>query len=147
MIYVTLLTATLAATTLMTAFSYFVSYIFKEPYKEPLLLSILLHPTDQSLLNRFIGWMIHYLIGLLFVVIYYLLLNVSWIDANWMSGTIYGLLIGFVGVVSWHYIFKIPSRTVKLNHKAYYLQLVIAHLIFGITMVCCFKAMHFVEAV
>ena len=131
-----ILVATFFSTTMMTLFSYAVSASFRDLYKEPVLLQYVMDGLDIELNKKyrpFISWIVHYLIGLLFVACYFFL---SWIDyykITWLSGIVFGAVGGVAGIVGWMGMFRISQRKPMLHPSAYYLQLFIAHLIFGIT--------------
>jgi hypothetical protein len=137
-----IITATLVATTCMTAFSYFVSEAFNKLYKEPVLLKYLmdllkikLSDTTESL----IAWITHYVIGLLFVLGYDLMVKKYGIDINWTNSIIYGAIIGIIGIIGWMIMFSLPSEKPKVHFKEYYFQLFIAHLIFGLGVTAVYK--------
>jgi hypothetical protein len=142
MILATLLLATFAATSLMTAFSYLVSESFRKLYKEPLLLQFMLDKTGASLsgtVKAIAAWIIHYLIGLLFVTGYYLLYTFGMYGFTWVSGLIFGVIIGVIGILGWQLMFSLANYTPKIDFKGYYIQLYIAHLIFGLaTAAVCY---------
>ena len=71
--FIRIIIATILGTTMMTAFSYLISSTFNKLYKEPVLLNYLLQFLGINMrdnVKRLAGWVIHYIIGLLFVVIY-----------------------------------------------------------------------------
>lgn len=136
-----LVLATIFATTLMTLFSYFVAWIFKQPYKEPFLLAVLLnhfHVTNNTI-NRALGWILHYVLGLFFVVGFHLLLYAKWLPLGWYGASIYGIVIGLMGIVSWHIMFNLSSKKPKMNYTGYYLQLFLAHMLFSYTTLACYE--------
>ncbi len=64
---------TFTATSAMTAFSYMASEAFSKLYKEPVLLSYLMTAIKAEAnesTKRFLGWVLHYAIGGLFVLLY-----------------------------------------------------------------------------
>lgn len=131
-----ILTATLAATSTMTLFSYLVSAAAREVYKEPLLLTYVLSflhinvsPTTKSIL----AWALHYFIGLLFVIGYHILWTNGIMEISWSSTFILGACIGIIGIVGWMILFSIIPQKPNIDYKGYYIQLFIAHLIFSIT--------------
>ena len=133
--------ATLVGTTLMTAFSYLISNAFNKLYKEPVLLNYLLQFLEINMsdnVKKLAGWAIHYIIGLLFVVIY----DILWqyvIDFSWLSGIIFGMISGIIGIISWIFMFKIPNDQLNIDYKGYYTQLFFAHIIFALGVVIVYK--------
>ena len=97
-----ILIASIVGTTFMTLFSYIISKIFNKLYKEPVLLHYLLRfmKTDISeQMIRIFGRIIHYMIGLAFVIIYDILWR-NHIQIFWMSALIFGTLSGILGILS-----------------------------------------------
>lgn len=134
--------ATLAGTTVMTAFSYLASESFNKLWKEPVLLNLVtskakieFSPKRKSIF----GWFVHYLIGLAFVLIYHLLWKTSFADPTWFCGLIFGIISGLIGIFSWFFLFKIPTEKPKIKIKQYYLQLFFAHIFFALTVVTIYK--------
>lgn len=139
---VTILLATLVATSSMTAFSYLISETFRELYKEPVLLQFLmirfnfnLSPKEKAIA----GWVIHYTIGLLFVIAWYILLKLCLFGLSWLSGLIYGIVIGIVGIGGWVIMFILANYTPRIDFKGYYLQLFFAHIVFGMATWAVFE--------
>lgn len=126
----------IAATSLMTLFSYAVSAAAREIYKEPLLLTYVLSflRTEVSLnVKSILAWVIHYLIGVLFVIGYHLLWDNGIMQVSWLSTLILGVCIGLIGIFGWMILFNIIPKKPAIDYKGYYLQLFIAHLIFSAT--------------
>ncbi len=88
-------------TTLMTIFSYSFSYIFNNQFKEPVLLNKLLKNsiwTREGSVNRTAGWVLHYTVGIGFVMIYYSLWNFAGVQPTLFNGGLLGLISGvFLG--------------------------------------------------
>ncbi len=132
---VIILLSAFIGTTLMTIFSYFLSYIFKNQFKEPVLLQKLLENSDwvgEGSLNIIAGWLLHYGAGIGFVIIYYLLWNFAGVQPSFFTGGLLGLASGFLGVGVWWMIFKIHRNPPAINLSAYFLHLVVVHIVFGI---------------
>ena len=139
--FIRIILGTLVGTTLMTFFSYLVSKIFNKLYKEPVLLNYLLHYLGIDMRDRakrIAGWVIHYIIGLVFAIGYDLLWQYK-IRFSWSSGIIFGIISGVIGIVSWMLMFKLPDDKPKIDYKGYYIQLLFAHIIFAIGIVIVYK--------
>lgn len=137
---VKVIVATLLATSAMTLFSYIISESFKKLYKEPLLLQFLMSSFNLKLSRKqkaIAGWVIHYLIGLAFVILYLapIWMDLDWYRINLLSGVVFGGIIGVVGIVCWEIMFRLSPNDPPLNKMGYYLQLFLAHIIFGLTTV------------
>lgn len=132
---IVILTGSLVATTAMTLFSYIVAYLSNSNFKEPELLNILLNnsqlpisPSKKSI----VGWSGHYILGLIFGLIFYMLftytpLNISIFNCIW-----YGIAAGIMGIIGWEIMFRISRNPPKIKLRSFYIQLIIAHLLFGI---------------
>ena len=136
--------ATVAATSLMTAFSYTISEAFRELYKEPLLLQYLMTRFNLGIkgtMKVLAGWTLHYFIGLLFVLIFHFLWKAGFFEITWLTGLIYGAIIGITGIAGWVVMFILSNYKPRIDFKGYYLQLFIAHVIFAMTVVLVYKIM------
>ncbi len=125
--------ASLAGTTLMTAFSELMSKAKGSNYNEAEILSELLNritPLSKPQ-ARLAGWIAHYGIGVVFAALYDLYLKQTQAKANAASGTVYGFLSGLAGVVVWKSTFKMHPNPPGVDLKTYYPQLVLAHIVFG----------------
>lgn len=137
-----ILLAAFAATSLMTAFSYMVSDAFRELYKEPLLLQYLITRFNIGITGVWkviTGWAVHYIIGLIFVVIFHILWRLNLYDITWLTGLIYGILIGIIGIGGWVVMFILSNYKPRIDFKGFYLQLFFAHLVFAMTTVSVYK--------
>lgn len=137
-----ILLAAFAATSLMTAFSYLVSEGFRELYKEPVLLQYLMTRFNFGITGNWkviAGWTIHYIIGLIFVLIFHFLWKSGYFEITWLTGLIYGAIIGIVGIGGWVVMFILSNYKPRIDFKGYYFQLFIAHLVFAMTTVFIYK--------
>ena len=134
--FIQILISSLVATSVMTLFSYIISESFRELYKEPVLLSYCLTTLAISLsakTKNILGWIIHYAIGFLFVLGYYLIWENEIMNKTWTAALILGAISGIIGIASWVIIFKISDYKPKIDFKGYYLQLFFVHVIFGLS--------------
>lgn len=127
-VFETFLTA-LAATTMMTIFSYVLSYIVKVNFKEPEHLSVMLKRIPIH--DMVAGWAVHYFVGLLFVVAYFLMWK-NGIEANTGSGLVIGAISGLIAVLVWHLTLKLHPYPPRIHRIPFYIQLVPAHIVFAI---------------
>jgi uncharacterized membrane protein YedE/YeeE len=129
---------------MMTIFSYICGKIFSKEFGEPKLLNKLL---DRSFSGNDIkedsplGWIIHFAIGFLFAWIMHLYF--LWTDhtPTWPIGSLLGLALGVLGVTGWAMALNFHRSPPKPELPQFYLQLVVAHVIFGLGTVLVFKAM------
>lgn len=133
----------LIATSAMTAFSYIYSEIVKKQFREPELLNKLLMSWSNSFQNltksSLVGWAIHYLVGVFFMLVFYLIWQILNVEATVVSGIIMGFAAGILGVVGWRFTFWIHPNPPKLDFKQYYIQLILAHVVFGISGVITYN--------
>ena len=127
-VFETVLTA-LAATTMMTVFSYVLSYIVKVNFKEPEHLSVMLKRIPIH--DRVAGWAMHYFVGLLFVVAYFLMWK-NGIEANTGSGLAIGAISGLMAILVWHLTLRLHPHPPRIHRIPFYIQLVPAHIVFAI---------------
>lgn len=127
----------LVATSAMTAFSYVFSAIVKKQFREPELLNLLLmrwsNRFEQLTKDSFVGWVIHYLVGVFFMLFFHLIWEGLGIKATALSGIIMGFAAGILGVIGWNITFWIHPNPPKLDFKQYYVHLIMAHVVFGLS--------------
>lgn len=136
----TLIITSFIATSVMTLFSYIVSWITQQPYKEPLLLAVLLnnfHVSDNKT-SRTIGWSLHYLLGLLFVLAYDAIVRLEWLPISWTGALLYGTIIGIIGIIGWIIMFRMSYTKPKMSYRVFYTQLFVAHVIFALATAACY---------
>jgi hypothetical protein len=129
-----ILAETIAAVTLMTAFSYLVSESFRKLFAEPVLLNYVIRLSGlraSPSLNSVLGWLIHYVLGLLFVLVYEWLWNSGLMSDGWPEALVLGIASGIVGIIGWMMIFSAPRDKPRVAFRAYYAQLLVAHIIFA----------------
>lgn len=130
-----LILISIGATSAMTWFSYFVSKKFQKLYKEPILLSTLFSEFTMNLsvgLKRKLGWILHYLIGFLFVLGYHAIWVKDILSISLLNALLLGIISGVIGIISWVFIFKITRYHTPIDFKGYYIQLFFAHIIFAL---------------
>lgn len=133
--FIQLLVVSITATSAMTLFSYAMSRKFRKLYKEPVLLSYVLRILKIEIPTRSedtYGWLLHYLIGFVFVLIYHFLWVRDILPISILSTLLLGVASGIVGIVSWMLIFKMTNYQPQIDFKGYYIQLFFAHIIFAI---------------
>lgn len=134
-----ILADTTSGLTFMTVFSYAVSYLAGDNFKEPELLAILLKRLGgnmQKPLYQLAGWQFHYAVGVIFVTVYTYLWERNYLRRDLPSGLLLGFLSGIVGVSFWTAVFALHPDPPRIQLKKYYLQLMVAHLLFGAGASC-----------
>ena len=121
----------------MTAFSYLMSWIRSSQFKEPELLDILISRATSIPLNpgkrRILGWLIHYSIGCFFVFCFHLIWYNSEFQVSILTGAALGFLFGIIGISGWRIFFYLNADPPRIRFQKFYLQLLFAHVLFGIT--------------
>lgn len=137
-----ILLSSIAATSVMTLFSYAVSASAREVYKEPLLLTYILTGLRLEISPNFkiiLGWLLHYLIGLFFVIGYHIIWLNEFLMISWSISILLGIISGIIGIISWIILFEIIPQKPNIDFRGYYLQLFIAHILFAVTAFLVYK--------
>ncbi len=129
----------ISATILMTIFSYVISIIFKKQYREPVLLIEIIKkiiPSISPNKTTLIAWSIHFIIGITFVILYYILESLNIFSFNPIVAITLGIFSGIIAIINWNILFKV-SQHHKKKDVGYYSQLFLAHIIFAYCAVFC----------
>jgi hypothetical protein len=140
-----LLIETVTATTLMTIFSYLAGQSFRKLFSEPVMLNYVIRISSVNVnprLNSILGWLLHFLFGLLFIVPYHWIWNRRILDDSWLAGIILGVPSGIIGILGWMVIFSLPREKPKVAFAEYFIQLFFAHIVFALTAVATHKLYH-----
>lgn len=130
-------------TSIMTMFSYYISSKLNRQFKEPVLLNMLYagrgaRGGSLKAVPGF-GWIFHYFIGTIFVIVYHFIWKMTAVDPTFLSGSLLGLLSGFIGIAGWSFMFNVHPDPPIIHFRKFYLQLIAAHLIFGLGAVFGYK--------
>ena len=126
----------LTATSAMTLFSYIISKKEGENFKEPKLLGDFVKRSfnTNEETSQPMGWALHYLTGVAFTGAYKGFLSLVQKRPTAKNGLLYGALAGGAGVAMWSVLFKNHHNPPKTHREGFYTQLIIAHVIFGLTL-------------
>lgn len=131
--------AWVVATSLMTGFSYLFYYITKKEAREPFLLNYILVNKFPDVLpfksHASMGWILHYILGIVFLLLNILLINVFDVDASILWGLPFGVFAGVLGLIGWNILFNIAGQLPEINFIIYYLQLLVAHIVFCVSAI------------
>lgn len=118
----------IVATSLMTLFSYVLSMITRKDLREPELLNKIINARKPD--TRLAGWLIHYMVGLLFIVAYQHTFATA--DPTFTSYLLAGVLSGVVGIAGWYTVLNLHPHPPNVDRKVFYTQLLPAHVVFAL---------------
>jgi len=84
------------------------------------------------------GWIAHYLIGFAMVITYEALWRYAHIKFGFISGIIFGIVSGVIGIMCWRAIYLTAIHK-DVSRRSYYIQLFFGHIIFACAVVVAFK--------
>jgi hypothetical protein len=137
--------AAFSATNIMTTFSYLLSASYKKLFKEPVMMDFILEGLGINLkgkLHKIGGWIAHYIIGFVLVIIYESIWRYTSIKFGILSGIIFGICTGLVGIFCWRAIY-ITSMHEDVSPRSYYIQLFFGHIIFAFVVVIAFRIFNY----
>jgi Ca2+/Na+ antiporter len=89
-------------------------------------------------LHKIGGWIAHYIIGFALVLTYESLWRYTSIRFGFVSGIIFGIVTGVIGIICWRAIYR-TSIHVDVARRSYYIQLFFGHIIFALAVVIAFR--------
>lgn len=113
-------------TSFMTLFSHLVAESEQEQFREPELLGQLiqnLHDDIKKEYARPAGWILHYLVGYMFVMIYEQVWKHTSAKPGLASGLVLGGISGVLAVFVWKKVFDLHPDPPQIDFKKYYTQL------------------------
>lgn len=135
--WLSIVSSAFIGTTCMTAFSYVYSWLRQKPFKEPALLNDLMAQLGvlkpQPSKNNILGWVIHYGVGVIFLISYHFVWQIVHVIPGAWHYTIAGTVSGIVGIAIWSVVFNHYLILQPEERSEYFFQLEIAHIIFGVT--------------
>jgi len=137
--------AAFSATNTMTTFSYLLSATYKKLFREPVMMDFILKGLGIELKGKWHkigGWIAHYIIGFTLVLVYESLWRYTAIRFGFLSGIIFGVVSGIVGIMCWRAIY-LTSIHEDVSRRSYYIQLFFGHIIFACAVVIAFKIFHY----
>jgi hypothetical protein len=130
--------SSLAATSMMTMFSYFISESNRRNFKEPQLLGVLLKealPNSKKNLAITAGWVTHYTVGLVWALAYSYLFEKSRKQPDFKDGLVLGGLSGLIGAGVWKLAFRIHPNPPEIAFDKFYRHLLLAHLVYMLSLI------------
>ena len=124
----------------MTLFSGFLSRFSKTEFVEHRILSKLLIKLGlNKYMSTVIGLKSHLMTGIGFNYVNKYLIDKKIVVPSFRSSVTTGFLEGLAGVTIWSIVFKLHPNPPKMNLRAYFSQLVFAHILFGIFTILSVK--------
>ena len=138
-----ILLAGLVGTTLMTAFSYLVGQLCDAELGEPKLLNKFLDRSKRLDIevaeDSIWGWIFHYLTGFLFAGAMAAYFCSTENHPTWWLAIVLGCILGLFGVLGWLTMIRFHSAPPKIELQLFLIQLVGAHIIFGLGATIVFR--------
>lgn len=129
-------------TTAMTLFSHVTSNMVRHNFREPSLLAQALSGTLLPAEGRLAlpaGWLTHYLIGCPFALVHYGAYRQAKLAYTTGNGLALGMYSGLTAILCWYVIFKRHPSTLHIAYKRFYLHLIVAHMVYGVTVAIAMK--------
>lgn len=125
----------IAGTTAMSAYSYVVSLLKNKNYKEPVLLGKMatrLIGLRENKHQQWIGWLLHYVVGLLFAELYTPFWNMNAPTKNIKTGLVLGGISGLAAILIWKFTLSAHPLPPAVHFTGFAMVLFAAHLVFGL---------------
>jgi hypothetical protein len=129
-------------TSAMTTYSYLLSGIQGSNFKEPVLLAKLISRLTPGMGQKraeISGWVLHYMVGVLFTVIYRSIFKKRLVSPNARSAAFIGGVSGIFAVGVWKIVLDIHPIPPTTKRRNFFGQLVVAHVIFGVVTILLLK--------
>ena len=130
--------SSILGTAIMTGFSHVVESLTDNKFNEAHLLNGLisnLKSVNSSIGdNHYLGWIIHFAIGIGMAAILYCYYFYIVDDISLWTGLFLGFILGIIGVAGWSLMISYHDNPPKIEWKHFFIQLVVAHMIFGVTI-------------
>ena len=128
-----LITGGIAATNMMTAYSYVADRAAKERVLIPELLGMLSNDMVSGR-YRLHGWITHYLIGIAWSAVFYQTAERHQGRAVLVRGLTFGLFSGLTGIAVWQLLFRLHGKPYYTSLRLFRRHLLIAHVVYGETL-------------
>ncbi|CAG5018249.1 hypothetical protein DYBT9275_05964 [Dyadobacter sp. CECT 9275] len=135
-----IITSGIAGTTLMTAYLLLVGFATDKMFRTTKILGKMVTDTrpaanepsrlSRKTLTSISGILIHYLMGILFMTIFFLLWKKGIGYPNYFSGIVFGFISGVAAIGIWYTAFRLRLCPPDVNPKAYFLHIFIGHFFF-----------------
>ncbi len=124
----------IAATSLMTLSGFLLSDFTRVRFSEPIALGQVISRNSNPVnRNKYLGWILHYLFGVVIVLIYhYVFLSI--VAPSWVIAMLLGTSGSILSVCCWKFI-ENKSYNFRFQVSDLYGQLFISHLIFAFSVI------------
>lgn len=133
--------AGIAGTLLMTLFMDLTSLMTRNNFHVPKILGAMItsqrnnkHRFSTSLEMSFWGYVLHYAIGSIFAVVYFLLWKPENRHFPYCDALTFGALAGMVAIIFWYCFIKLHPQPPKIKLLPYLIFIYLGHLIFALGM-------------
>lgn len=134
---VLLLMSGILGTMVMTSFSHLIEVLTGNKFNEAHLLNELINRLKLSNVNfrnnQYLGWIIHFAIGICMAVALDCYYKYSTENVTFWMAVGLGVVLGLIGVIGWLFMINFHSSPPKIEWNYFFVQLVIAHIIFSVT--------------
>jgi hypothetical protein len=125
--------SSLVATGGMTLFSFLLSKAVNKQFLEPALLNQLVFFRQKERKEHdATGYVIHYGVGLFFTIIYRWLWKKNPSTLQNPGSVVLGFINGIIGLTVWQLTFLMHPSPPRIDKKNYHMQLLAAHVVFGL---------------
>jgi len=132
--------AGMGGTTLMTLFSYGASTYTGKDFREPALLAKFFQKQlKNSSLAVPAGWLTHYTMGICWAAVFRLLFANKIAKPDVRNAVLLGTGSGITAIAIWHLAFKLCAANTKISFKSFYTHLVLAHLVYSLSVTALIK--------
>mgnify|MGYP001108782294 CR=1 FL=1 len=136
MIVIEIFFAGILGTSVMTLFSHLLEMMTSYKFNEAHLLNELIHRSKPTTLtigkNHFYGWVVHYAIGFGMAVGLYGYYSFTVYEVTTWRGALLGFILGIIGIAGWSLLIHLHSNPPKIKWNIFFIQLMVAHVIFGV---------------
>jgi len=130
--------SSILGTAIMTGFSQVVESLTDNKFNEAHLLNRFLNylnfTTKKIGDNYYLGWIIHFAIGVTMATILYCYYFYLSEGVFIWTGLFLGFILGIIGVAGWLILVSYHKNPPKINWRFFFVQLIVAHMIFGVTV-------------
>lgn len=129
----------------MTVFIRVMGMLTGNPFSVPRILGSLLTANTgpsgkvaQRLSVFLLGTVVHYIIGILFAVLYAWLVGIEMFPQGYINGLLYGISVGIIAVVAWSIALRLHPLPPAIPVGLFLVAIFTGHLVFALGIVAAF---------